>query len=128
MNRRGFLGTCAATAGGAALLKSAAAQADPPKGEPFSKVALNISAPISFFRGAKVEDKIEVGRWYLDGPYTMTVGKAMRFHGDVENRPFVRSVSEQIMRRIIRLSQQSEQRMNRPNRPFTPKPVEYANA
>jgi 1-acyl-sn-glycerol-3-phosphate acyltransferase len=59
----------------------------------------------------EVDGKIEVGTWYLRGPYTMVVGEPMHFAGDVEDREHVRSVSDQIMRRIIYLAEQGRQRM-----------------
>jgi len=59
----------------------------------------------------KVKGKTETGKWYLRGPYAITVGTAMRFDGDVEDRPHVRSVSRRIMESIIALSQHSAQRM-----------------
>jgi 1-acyl-sn-glycerol-3-phosphate acyltransferase len=55
-----------------------------------------------------------IAKWYLRGPYAMTVGEPMRFQGDVEDRPYVRSISEQIMRRIIQLSHQGARRMQPP--------------
>ena len=59
----------------------------------------------------KVKGKTETGKWYLRGPYAITVGAAMHFFGDVEDRPHVRSVSGRIMESIIALSQHSAQRM-----------------
>jgi 1-acyl-sn-glycerol-3-phosphate acyltransferase len=56
------------------------------------------------------------GTWYLRGPYSMTVGKPMTFVGDVEDRAYVQTVSERIIRRIARLAQQSACRINRPTR------------
>jgi 1-acyl-sn-glycerol-3-phosphate acyltransferase len=59
----------------------------------------------------QVDGKAEVGTWYLRGPYAITVGKPMYFHGDVEDRTHVRSTSEMIMRSIIGLSLQSAYRV-----------------
>jgi 1-acyl-sn-glycerol-3-phosphate acyltransferase len=56
------------------------------------------------------------GRWYLRGPYAITVGRPMRFDGDVEDREYVQVVSERIIRCIAHLAQQSARRMNRPTR------------
>jgi 1-acyl-sn-glycerol-3-phosphate acyltransferase len=60
----------------------------------------------------EVDGKIEVGTWYLRGPYTVTVGSPMHFAGDVEDREYVVTVSERIMQRIIHLAQQSARRMD----------------
>lgn len=54
------------------------------------------------------------GRWYLRGPYAMTVGRPMTFEGDVKDREYVHTVSDRIIRRIAHLAQQSAHRMNRP--------------
>ena len=45
------------------------------------------------------------------GPYAMTIGEAMRFDGDVEDREYVRSVSGAIMRRISLLACESARRV-----------------
>ncbi|MAT42218.1 MAG: hypothetical protein CL609_07745 [Anaerolineaceae bacterium] len=58
----------------------------------------------------EVEGKDEVGRWYIRGPYNMTVGRPLLFRGDVENRPYVRQVSTAIMQHIIEMAYQSRQR------------------
>lgn len=66
MNRRGFLGTVAVAAGSAALLKNITVAAEPPKDKPFSKAKLRFSAPIDWFPGASVEEKVKaVAAWGL---------------------------------------------------------------
>ena len=60
MDRRDFLAGCAFAAGGAALVKSVPAAAEPPPDKPFSKVKLRMSAPIDFFPGDTPEAKVEV--------------------------------------------------------------------
>jgi 1-acyl-sn-glycerol-3-phosphate acyltransferase len=59
-----------------------------------------------------VRGQVEYGRWYLRGPYNVTFGKPLHFKGDVENRPFVRTVADSVMHHIIELSHESKQRMN----------------
>jgi 1-acyl-sn-glycerol-3-phosphate acyltransferase len=56
------------------------------------------------------------GRWYLRGPYAITVGRPIRLDGDVEDRAYVQAVSEHIIRRIAHLAQQSAHRANHPTR------------
>jgi hypothetical protein len=51
------------------------------------------------------------GYLYLRGRYGVTVGRAMRFSGDVEDRGRVAAVSEDIMRQIISLAEESERRV-----------------
>ena len=66
MIRRTFLTTCAAAAAGAALLKQQPACAELPADKPFSKVKLNMSAPIDWFPGKNPVDKLDaVAAWGL---------------------------------------------------------------
>ncbi|MBN2388797.1 MAG: 1-acyl-sn-glycerol-3-phosphate acyltransferase [Anaerolineales bacterium] len=50
-------------------------------------------------------------RWYLRGPYAVTVGQPARFEGEVENREHVQRVSELIMDKVRLLAYESEQRL-----------------
>ncbi|MCC6148042.1 MAG: 1-acyl-sn-glycerol-3-phosphate acyltransferase [Anaerolineaceae bacterium] len=58
-----------------------------------------------------VKGRVEYGRWYLNGPYNMTVGRPLRFQGDVEDRGYVRRVAGSVMHHIIEMARQSEQRL-----------------
>lgn len=55
----------------------------------------------------------EIGHWYPAGPYAMTVGRPISFTGDANDRDLTRSVADQVMRRIIALSTESELRIYR---------------
>ena len=59
----------------------------------------------------RVDHQIEIGTWYFHGSYAMTVGKAIRLTGDVEDRVFVRRVSESVMAQVILLAKESAQRI-----------------
>jgi 1-acyl-sn-glycerol-3-phosphate acyltransferase len=63
-----------------------------------------------------VSGKEEISHWYLRGPYNVTVGKPMRFNGDVEDRDLVKETADQVMLKIMRLAFESEQRWNRNQR------------
>ena len=54
-------------------------------------------------------------RWYLRGPYAVTVGQPTQFEGDVEDREHVHRISETIMERIRRLAYESERRIHSRN-------------
>jgi 1-acyl-sn-glycerol-3-phosphate acyltransferase len=69
-----------------------------------------------------VKGEIHYGRWYIRGPYNMTVGEPLHFNGNVEDHIYVRKVAESVMHHIIELSRQSEIRMN-PLVPFTRLPA-----
>ena len=66
-----------------------------------------------------VRGKVEYGAWYLRGPYNLTIGEPLRFSGDADDRPFVRSVADRVMHHIIELARESELRMNRTLTPLT---------
>jgi 1-acyl-sn-glycerol-3-phosphate acyltransferase len=51
-------------------------------------------------------------RWYLRGPYAITVGHPAHFAGDAEDREHVRRTSETIMEKIQALAQESEGRIH----------------
>lgn len=53
----------------------------------------------------RVEGKMEMGSWYLHGPYAMTVGIPVTYQGSAEDYETVRSVTGQIMHQIAGLSQ-----------------------
>jgi 1-acyl-sn-glycerol-3-phosphate acyltransferase len=57
-----------------------------------------------------VEGKRTIRYWCLRGAYSMTIGPAMNFEGNVEHRPDVATVSQRIMQQITQLSLESEQR------------------
>ncbi len=80
-------------------------------GAPVIPVGIGLQRERIRFVETAVDGKPETGRFYLCGPYNMTVGEPMRFEGNVEDRAYVRSVSESIMQRIIHLSQESVQRI-----------------
>jgi 1-acyl-sn-glycerol-3-phosphate acyltransferase len=60
----------------------------------------------------------KVGFVYVRGPYAVTIGEAMRFEGDVEDRALVNKVSEVIMDKIKLLALESEDRMLMKGRPM----------
>jgi 1-acyl-sn-glycerol-3-phosphate acyltransferase len=61
---------------------------------------------------SNVRGEIHYGRWYLRGPYNITVGSPLRFQGDPEDRPLVRHVAGTVMHHIIELAHESEMRMH----------------
>jgi len=77
-----------------------------------------------------VRDRTEVARYYLRGPYAMTVGEPMRFAGDTEDRVYVRSVSERIMQQVALLARESARRLVASPTPNSgvPYPVKAPNA
>lgn len=66
-----------------------------------------------------VRGRVEYGRWYIRGPYNLTVGAPLVYRGNPEDRPLVRVVAEAVMHHIIELARESEMRMNSGFRPLT---------
>lgn len=60
-----------------------------------------------------VRGKAEYGRWYLSGPYHMTVGAPIQFNGDTEDRTLVRTVADYVINQIINLARESKTRRDR---------------
>ncbi len=54
--------------------------------------------------------ELSEARWYLRGPYAVTVGQPTHYEGDAEDREHVRRISETIMERIRHLAYESERR------------------
>jgi len=59
-----------------------------------------------------VRGQIEYGRWYLRGPYNLTVGQPLQFTGSIEDRAHVRAAAATVMYHIIELARESENRLN----------------
>jgi 1-acyl-sn-glycerol-3-phosphate acyltransferase len=87
-----------------------------------ARLALRTGAPVipvgicldpARIRQTRVEagGKSETARWYLNGPYAVTVGKAIHLDGEIEDWATVRSASQYVMREIARLARQSDQRI-----------------
>lgn len=70
-----------------------------------------------------VKGRVEYGRWYIHGKYNMTVGQALYFRGDPEDRPYVRVVAERVMHHIIEMARQSEHRMQQGPAPLLSLPA-----
>jgi len=60
---------------------------------------------------ATFEGEPDIVTWYLRGPYAITIGKPMHFRGDVNDKDFVRKVSENIMQSIRALALDSQRRV-----------------
>lgn len=59
MNRRSFLGTCAAATAGLSLIHPRTVCGAPPEDKPFSKVKLRMSVPLDWFEAEAPEQRLE---------------------------------------------------------------------
>jgi 1-acyl-sn-glycerol-3-phosphate acyltransferase len=99
-------------------------------GAPVIPVGIHLQRERIRFVDIEIDDRVESARWYLDGPYAVTVGKPMYLDGSVEDRPHVRHLSRQVMERIALLSQESALRMAQQGRSTvrTARPLETGRA
>jgi 1-acyl-sn-glycerol-3-phosphate acyltransferase len=86
-------------------------------GAPVIPVGIHLHREGIRFADVKLDDVSAVARWYLRGPYAMTVGRPVCFEGNVEDRDYVQSVSERVMQRISSLSHESARRLQASRRP-----------
>jgi 1-acyl-sn-glycerol-3-phosphate acyltransferase len=57
-----------------------------------------------------LEGEPDVITWYLRGPYAITIGKPLHFQGDANDRPLVKTISENVMEQIHVLAGESKLR------------------
>lgn len=82
-------------------------------GMPVVPVGIALRRDMTISISSKMSGYQTEARWYLRGPYAMTVGNPIRFEGDVEDREFVHHVTDLMMREIRILAHESERRMRR---------------
>ncbi len=80
-------------------------------GAPVIPIGIHLPRERLYSLTSNIEGENAFGDWYFHGPYHITVGKPMRFEGDIRDREHVVSVSRTIMQHIIGLAQQSAARM-----------------
>ena len=105
---QGGLGFCRPHTGAARLALSA--------GVPVVPVGVYLDRARIRFMETEIDGQTEVARVYLGGPYAVTVGEPMVLKGEVEDRPYVRDASGQIMERIASLSHEGGRRVARNGR------------
>jgi 1-acyl-sn-glycerol-3-phosphate acyltransferase len=100
-------------AGGFHRSKTGVARLALASGAPVIPVGIHLDrARIHSIRSV-VRGRVEYGRWYLRGPYHMTVGAPIQFNGDMEDRPLVRMVADYVMAQIVQLARESKTRRDR---------------
>ncbi len=97
--------------GGFLKPRTGAARLSLASGAPIIPVGIHLNRERVHTVRSTVQGKDEYGRWYLRGPYNLTVGKPLTFHGSLEDHTYVRAVSATIMHHIIELARESEIRM-----------------
>ncbi|EKE13368.1 MAG: hypothetical protein ACD_13C00022G0009 [uncultured bacterium] len=54
----------------------------------------------------------ELGKWYLNGPYALTIGKSISLKGDAGNRTRIKNLSSWLRRKISGLEKEGALRLN----------------
>ncbi len=80
-------------------------------GAPIIPIGIHLSEGAYLRRTIKTSHYENTARWAYRGDYYLTVGKALHFDGDVEDREHVHRVSGQIMDAIISQAEKSARRM-----------------
>ncbi len=79
-------------------------------GAPVIPVGVHLARErLHIFRSV-VKGQEETSRWYLRGPYHVTVGRPLQFSGAVDDYERVRLVARIVMHHIIELARESENR------------------
>jgi 1-acyl-sn-glycerol-3-phosphate acyltransferase len=76
-------------------------------------VGIHLICKKSFHFSIKVKGTPMAGYWYLYGPYVMTVGEPVYFHGDAENKEDIKAATQQMMAMIRALARESESRLQK---------------
>jgi 1-acyl-sn-glycerol-3-phosphate acyltransferase len=105
-------GTLSPLEGGMAPARTGVARLAILSGAPVVPVGIHLQTERLHILRSEVDGQVEYGRWYVRGPYNLTVGQPLRFSGDVEDRPHVRFVADTIRHHILELARQSENRLN----------------
>lgn len=96
--------------GGFHPLRTGAARLALLTGVPVVPVGIYLDRERNHAIASTVAGKRTIRYWCLRGVYSMTVGPAIYYEGNVEHRPDVATVSNRIMQQITQLSLESEQR------------------
>jgi len=106
-------GTFSPQAGGFHQPRTGAARLALTTGVPVIPVGIYLPRERSLKIVSRLSGRPTIGYWYLHGPYGITVGQAMRFHGNPGDKAHVQSISQSIMHWIRSLAHESEQRVRR---------------
>lgn len=82
------------------------------------RLSLITGAPIIPIGFSLIHEKLKTihtenikARWYIKGPYAITIGKALKPKGEVEDFDFVRFETQKIMAEIVKLVNESKIRL-----------------
>jgi 1-acyl-sn-glycerol-3-phosphate acyltransferase len=105
-------GALSPLAGGLGRPRSGVARLALSSGLPVIPVGIHLQRERIKYVAAKIDGQPSLGRFYLGGPYAMTIGKSLHFEGCLDDWELVNSVAENIMHQIDQLSLESAKRIS----------------
>ncbi len=98
--------------GGCARHHTGAARLALLSGAPIIPVGMALEPRRLWRRETTVRHLTDTAAWYFSGPYAITVGEPVTFHGSVDDRECVRSVTGEIMHMVNALNLESTRRVH----------------
>jgi len=98
--------------GGLGRPRSGVARLALSSGLPVIPVGIHLQQERIKYVAAKIDGQPSLGRFYLKGPYAMTIGKPLHFAGRPDDWALVRSVADEVMHQISQLGIESAKRIN----------------
>ncbi len=97
--------------GGCARYHTGAARLALQSGAPIIPVGLALEPRRLWRRETTVRDLTDTAAWYFSGPYAITVGEPVTFHGCADERECVHSVTSEIMHLVTAVTMDSSRRV-----------------
>lgn len=82
-------------------------------GAPVIPVGIALDPEHIRYRETTFDDMSDLARWYIDGPYAITIGGPRRATGSLEDREHVHYLSDSLMAIIYQLEHESADRLRR---------------
>lgn len=98
--------------GGLGRPRSGVARLALSSGAPVIPVGIHLQQERIKYVAAKIDGQPSLGRFYLSGPYAMTIGRPMHFDGRAGDWEQVCSVADDVMKQISQLSFESAERID----------------
>lgn len=97
--------------GGLARARTGAVRMATATGVPIYPIGIALERDRLHYTRTMIDGKPEVGTWYFNGAYAVTVGEPLFFNGDPEDRNYVQMATEALAGRIEALAAQSARRL-----------------
>ena len=99
--------------GGLQPARTGAARMALTAGVPILPVGIALERERINYVETEIDEFSQEARWYLRGPYSVTVGRPMHLRGDINDWDHVRRLSQDVLERIGALATESTRRLQR---------------